>query len=82
MDTHFVNPEISWPEYRQRYAEIGRVQVLDFLAPQAAHEVSALAKSALPWTLEYRDAGQSRRISELDLKAMAQLRAVPPPMLR
>lgn len=71
LDSLFVNPHISWSEYQRRYASAGRVQIMEFLLPSAANEITALVKSRLPWILEYREAGQSRRLSEHDFGAMS-----------
>ena len=67
----FVNPGLVWAGLKARYGEQGRVQIIDFLAPPAAAEATALAKTQLPWVLHYRDAGQTKEISERDLLAMS-----------
>lgn len=67
---HFVNPDIQWAPFKDRYAQTGRVLVNDFLDPAAAAELSTVAKSSLPWVLQYRDGGKTHQMDESRLRAL------------
>lgn len=69
----FINPDVAWPTFKDRYAQSGRVLIDNFCTPGASAELTAVAKSSLPWILHYRDGGITRQMAEAHFQALGGL---------
>lgn len=66
-----INPELDLAYWRTRLHERGRVQVTDYLQPEAAQRLQHCLVDEVPWTLAIRDAHGPRTIPHSDYAAMA-----------
>lgn len=65
-----LNPALDPAPWRARLRAEGRVQVEDFLQPEAAERLHACLAHEVPWTLALRDGAGPRTIAAADYAAM------------
>lgn len=65
-----INPSLDIPRLRAQLHAHGRVQVDDFLQPDAAARLHDCLAHEVPWTLALRDAADARTIPAADYAAM------------
>ncbi len=65
-----VNQELDWSELSGRFARSHRLLIRDFLSQDALSQLGSLARSELPWHLQYRLSGQATSITEAELQQL------------
>lgn len=65
-----LNPDLELDRYRQLLALSGRVQIADFLRPEAAERLHQCLQDEVPWTLALRTGSESRTIAHTEWSAL------------
>ena len=65
-----INEALEIPVWRDALRRDGRVQIADFLQPEAAARLRRCLAEEVPWTLALRDAAGSRTIDRASYAAM------------
>jgi Rps23 Pro-64 3,4-dihydroxylase Tpa1-like proline 4-hydroxylase len=62
-----INDALPLPRWREELARRGRAQVTDYLQPDAATALQHCLLHDVPWTLAYREGGESRTLPHAEL---------------
>lgn len=66
-----IHPQFDPGRWRDALNARGRVQATDVLDPQSAERLHAHLRDEVPWTLAYREAGESRILAHAGYAALA-----------
>lgn len=67
MEQPILSPNVDWAAIRTQFAQRGRTLIRDCLSPDDTARAVSLATGPLPWTLQYREGGSTKQLSEASL---------------
>jgi Rps23 Pro-64 3,4-dihydroxylase Tpa1-like proline 4-hydroxylase len=71
MFPRMLNPHLDLPDWAGKLRSRGRIQIPEFLQPEAADRVASMLEREVPWTLAVRTDADSHTVPADDYRAMA-----------